>query len=422
MSTSKKKSPDIKVTKGQLIADLRCLADKNNGKVSRGFYRANGSFGKTDSVWNWAFSEWPDFVTAAGLVGTSKSKSAEPLLSIEDQVKIEKEKILSKTSNIKQKYEHAIKELNRLETEFAAAMDFKSHTPDLIIIEPKLPSGKSESVAVVLLSDWHCEETVILEHTSGRNEFNLEICKERVLRCFEGIRRLWEINNRDTRIKTLILALLGDFITGSIHADLAERNKLPPVEALCFAQTLIYNGIKFLLENTDLEEILIPCHSGNHGRATKEQRHATEAGNSFEQYMYLTLRELFADEPRVKFLVSEGYLSYINVFGTYPIRFHHGHNLKYQGGIGGPTVPINKAVDKWNRLRRVQLDCFGHFHQRIDGGNFILNGSVIGYTAYSTAIHAVYERPAQMFFLINKKFNEKTITAPIFVSEEKGQL
>jgi hypothetical protein len=150
---------------------------------------------------------------------------------------------------------------------------------------------------------------------------------------------------------------------------------------------------------------------------TQEQRIATESGNSLEQYMYFNLRDLFAHEPRVKFQIAEGYHSYIDVFGSYKIRFHHGHNIRYAGGVGGITIPVNKSINEWNKLNPVRLDCFGHFHQRVDGGNFVCNGSIIGYNAYATSIKAAYERPAQMFFLINKKFNEKTIAAPIFVTQ-----
>src|SRR5208282_6842766 len=103
----------------------------------------------------------------------------------------------------------------------------------------------------------------------------------------------------------------------------------------------------------------------------------------------------------------------LNLFGTYPIRFHHGHAIKYQGGVGGITISVNKAINSWNRNRNVKLDIFGHFHQFFDGGNFICNGSLVGYNAYAVAIKAAYERPSQTFLLVNKKHNTKSIVAPI---------
>jgi hypothetical protein len=61
------------------------------------------------------------------------------------------------------------------------------------------------------------------------------------------------------------------------------------------------------------------------------------------------------------------------------VRFHHGHSIRYAGGVGGIYIPTNKAIAQWNKGRHADLDVFGHFHQLRDGGNFICNGSLIGY-------------------------------------------
>src|SRR5262249_54935665 len=159
-----------------------------------------------------------------------------------------------------------------------------------IDVKPKVSSGQSESALVLPWSDWHIEETVRAEQVSNKNEYNLEIMEARFRKLLHGTMAWWKIASRDTAIKTIVLALLGDFITGSIHDDLAEGNSLPPAAAIHKAYSLIVSGIKFILENTPKDvELVIPCHSGNHGRMTKEQRIATEAGNSLEYFMYLML-------------------------------------------------------------------------------------------------------------------------------------
>jgi hypothetical protein len=358
---------------------------------------------------------------AAGLASAHAGALKAESLPIEKQVEIEREKVRAKASAWQQKFGYLSKEYEKLERKLDTVLELSKKTPQIINIKPKLPSGGSESVAVIVASDWHTEEDVRPEDVGGVNEFNLNIAKERSITMFQGGHRLWEICNRDTRISTIILALLGDFITNTIHEDAAESNNLLPADAIWFAQNLIYNGILFLLKETDVEKIIIPCHSGNHGRMTKKPRHGSvEAGNSLERYMYHNLQAQFKDEPRVKFLIAEGYHSYLNLFGTYPIRFHHGHSIRYWGGVGGLTIPVNKAINEWNKNRHVKLDVFGHFHQHMDGGNFIANGSLVGYNAFAVSIKAAYEKPMQSFFLINKKFNEKSIVAPIFVSESHG--
>jgi hypothetical protein len=129
--------------------------------------------------------------------------------------------------------------------------------------------------------------------------------------------------------------------------------------------------------------------------------------------MYRNLALHYANNKRVKFVISDGYHTYINVY-NYTIRLHHGHALNYGGGVGGLTVPVNKAIAQWNRARPVYLDVFGHWHTFFDGGNFICNGSVIGYGAYALSIKAGFEKPKQAFFLIDKK-RGKTIVCPVTV-------
>ena len=423
-----------KVTRVKLQSELKRIHQDfikqfPDREITRDYYRKNSAY-PTDAYTTY----YPDFdafktaslgakETPASAKATPQAKPTLEPLPIDRRVEIEKEKITSKTSEWKQKFEHVFAEHELLKKQFEALADLKKRESNPSIITPRTPSGNSESVAVALLSDWHSEEKVTKGQTSGRNEFNKDICTTRIEKCFQGIQRMWEINNRDTQINTMILALLGDFISGSIHEDLAEANEFPPSEAIYRVQNHIVGGIKFLLKETGLEKIIIPCHSGNHGRMTKEQRIATETGNSLEQYMYYNLSDLFADEERVKFQIADGYHSYINVFGTYKIRFHHGHNLRYGGGVGGIYIPVNKAINEWNKLTRdVRLDCFGHFHQFLDAPNFVANGSLIGYNAYANSVKAAYERPKQAFFLINKKYNEKTIAAPILLTDGDDSL
>jgi len=296
------------------------------------------------------------------------------------------------------KYQEALKEIEILEKQRDAVKAIKevsTHT-----IQPKKRSGDSESTVVVLASDWHCEESIDPASVNGLNEYNLEIAQRRAEEFFRSALRLTQILQKDTRIDNMILALLGDFISGSIHDDIAENNLLGPTEALLFAQNLIASGIQFLLDNSTLN-LTIPCHSGNHGRATKEQRMATENANSFEFLMYHALAGHFKDNKRVKFLISPSYHSYVNVYGM-NIRFHHGHFLRYGGGVGGLFIPAYKGIANWNNGIRADLDCFGHFHQMVDGGSFICNGSLIGYNPYGLSIKGKFEKPQQVLFAVEK--------------------
>lgn len=279
-------------------------------------------------------------------------------------------------------------------------------------IEPKLGSGTAEGTVVLVASDWHVEETVGPE-VGGLNIFNPDVADQRAVRFFQASLRLIKLLQQDIKVDTVVLALLGDFITNDIHgSENAEKNALEPMHALVKAQNLLISGIEFLLKNSDFS-LVIPCHSGNHARTTQTTRFASENGHSLEYLLYLHLKGYFRNEPRVKFIVPDGMHSYLNIYGT-EIRFHHGHAIKYGGGVGGIYIPVNKAIAQWNKGRHADLDVFGHFHQLRDGGNFICNGSLIGYNAYALSIKADFERPRQTLFLMDKK-RGRTCTWPILV-------
>lgn len=270
----------------------------------------------------------------------------------------------------------------------------------------------NEAVAFLVASDWHVEERVVGSSINGVNTFNEKIAKKRAERFFKNSLKLIDVSTSTTKIKKIVLALLGDFFSNEIHEELMENNTMLPTEAVMFAQSLLASGIETLLKETTCD-IVVPCSSGNHGRMTQKLRISTEAGNSLEYYMYHNLANHFKGNPRVQFQISDGYLNYMKVYGK-TIRFHHGHAMRYMGGIGGIYIPVNKAIAQWNKIKHADYDVFGHFHQRRDGGNFICNGSLIGYNAYALSIKADYEEPQQAFFLVDKD-RGKTIVAPILL-------
>jgi len=277
---------------------------------------------------------------------------------------------------------------------------------------PPLELDESEAAAFAIASDWHVEETVEGKSINNLNEFNLDIAEERINRFFRAILRLTEIERHGTKIDQLVVAFLGDMMTGYIHEELQESNGLSPTQTILWLRKRIVAGLRLLLKEGGFKRIVAPCCYGNHGRTTKKSRHATGAANSYEWMMYHVLKD---DVPEIEWAIADGYHLLLDVNGRV-IRFHHGDNVMYQGGIGGLTIPMEKAIAAWNRGRETApyLDVFGHHHTAMQNPRFISNGSLIGYGAYSLAIKAGYELPSQTYFLID---NEKgrTGTFPIFL-------
>ncbi len=271
--------------------------------------------------------------------------------------------------------------------------------------------GNSSATAVVLASDWHSEEIIRSGSVNGLNEFNPEIADKRIQMFFASVVRLIKVKQKSITVEELILALLGDFITGNIHEEI--ETACAPAEALRIVQNHIASGIEHILANTNVN-IVLPCHSGNHGRSTHTVHQGTEHENSWEYLMYHNLADHFRGNKRVKFMVAQGYHSFVDVNG-FKIRFHHGHNVKFSGGVGGLAIPIRKSISQWNKACNVDLDCMGHFHQLIWYSNFVENGSLIGFNAFAVAIKADYEKPRQAFFLVNHQRKEVTDFCPVWL-------
>lgn len=304
--------------------------------------------------------------------------------------------------SFRKRYEEALLELSKLQKEREANLDLRGKKIETYKIEPTLSSGESEATAVILLSDWHYEEIVKPQSVNYLNRYDEKIATDCIQKTFQTVVKYIKLQQKETTINTLVMALLGDFISGGIHDELKEGNHLLPGEAIWKVQNHIASGIKFILDNTSVN-LVIPCASGNHGRTTEKQRVATEYGNSLEWLMYKNLELYFASNKRVSFVVNEGYHTYLDIYG-YTLRFHHGHSMRFMGGVGGIYIPVNKAISQWNKSKKADLDCFGHFHQMRDGGTFISNGSIIGWSPYAIKIKADFEKPKQAFFMIDKKY------------------
>lgn len=313
----------------------------------------------------------------------------------------------------KKRYEHLLTEHERLEREIEAARAIDAHN-QVFPIEPKSTRGETEAVAIAVASDWHVEEVVKPHTVNGLNDYTPDIAKKRSIKFFQLIERMVKKERQDVKIGTLVLFLGGDFISGNIHESLLITCDMSPIHAAEYARELLESGIRFLLEHTDLD-LVVPCSIGNHSRITKKVITGDEAGNALEWLIYGALARAFAGEKRVRFILSESYLNTVPILGL-KVRFHHGHAVKFGGGVGGLTIPLNKAIFRWNQTEKVDLDVLGHFHQYTSMRQFVVNGSLIGTTDYGLRLGFEHEPPTQAFFLIDQR-RGKTVSIPLFCGE-----
>ena len=309
-----------------------------------------------------------------------------------------------------------IEENSRLRAILDEVHVMREPTDPLRINTPAVPE-KGEAVPFVLFSDWHVEEEVSAEQMHGINKYDLSIADQRGRSAFTNALRLMETFSRDSLIRRAVVQLGGDFFSNSIHMELMEINQLRPGDAAHFAKNLLEAGINYWLDNSDLDFHFV-CVGGNHGRMTEKTRISTGSGNSLEIFMYRFLAEAFKGNPRVTFDIAAGNIIYHDIFPDFRLRAIHGDQIHYGGGVGGLTIPLNKWVMRQDQSVKADLTALGHFHQRLDGGNWTVNGSLIGASPYSQWFGFSPEEPAQQMVLIHSRNGgTKSIVAPIWVTE-----
>lgn len=309
-----------------------------------------------------------------------------------------------------ERYRVLLNEHTNLQRLHAAALGVVDDWKPVEAIKPRGKGQGSESTALLIASDWHCEEVVDAGTVSGLNTYSPEIAEQRAASFWRHGLQLVEMARSRSRVDTVVVGLLGDFISGYIHDELVEVNAMSPTQAIVFAGEMIESGLRMLIKDGGFKRIVAVCCVGNHGRTTHKRRVATNIQNSYEWLLYYMLRRQL---PEIEWQLPTGYHNLFRVYDT-EIRFHHGESVRYQGGVGGMTIPLNKAISQWNRARKADLDILGHWHQRISTREAIVNGSLIGYSSFAVEIKAAYEPPAQSFAMIHPRHG-KTVEAPIFV-------
>lgn len=327
--------------------------------------------------------------------------------TVEEQVEEHRLKKKARTATKREK--QLAEEVERLQTEQDAwlALDVPS---DYRIVHTGLE--KVEATAFFLMSDWHVDETVKSGTVNGMNKFNEQVADERITKFFNNAVALLKMTGDTTVINAVVLAMLGDFISGCIHEELLEGNWCSPIEAIIWVEERMVAGIKLLLKETDYDFIAV-CHCGNHSRTTERKRIGTQVANSTETLLYHHLRSRLKDEPRVQFIIAEGYLTYLPVYDKV-VRLHHGDGFRYMGGVGDIYPSAYRWIGRSNSSMRADLDVFGHHHGYRNGGNFICNDSLIGYTSYAVEKGFAFRRPSQRFFMYTKR-GEVIAEYPVFL-------
>jgi hypothetical protein len=304
-------------------------------------------------------------------------------------------------------YREALSRIGQLEQELSVIRDMGGIVDQVcpMSIALKTSHKRHSAVPFLVASDWHADEVVDKAAMNGLNEYSPTIAKDRAKTLFEAAADILRIYAGNSDIETMVIAALGDFASMFLHDELMQTNALTPPEALLEVLDIWTGGIDYLLASGTIQNILVVGAVGNHGRITKKPMAKRRAQTNYEWILYSLIARHYAGrkENRVQVQMPRGYFNYLEVLGRL-IRCHHGDAIRYQGGVGGVHIPLNKAIAQWDKARRADLDIMGHWHQCDFSRKYVINGSLIGYNEYGEQIKAEPEPPQQAMFLLHNRY------------------
>jgi hypothetical protein len=217
------------------------------------------------------------------------------------------------------------------------------------------------------------------------------------------------------------LMLGGDNLSGTIHDELIRTNDEPVNKSIFRCKNDIIQGI--LLAKRTYGRVWAVCVCGNHTRSTDKIEAKDFNQLSYDWLIYHLVAEHFANDPDVKFLISDAIDVVFDVFGT-PWMLNHGFNVHGGQGIAGVDLPIALAVHKAREVESelgtgFKVYAYNHFHRTAFRGDRLGNGSVIGYNEFAMKIKARPEAPQQNWGIIDPR---KSIVFPAtaFCNRTKG--
>jgi hypothetical protein len=293
-----------------------------------------------------------------------------------------------------------VRALQKKVIELEAAQDFYSqlhHIPKIEVNRSKPKTGKRPTTPIAFASDWHVGEVVSFEETIGRNQYDIKEAQRRAANYWDNI--LWLRNSwqKAETCEDQVLALNGDMVSGNIHPELLETNEVGLVEQVEYCVGMLLPGIEALSKVS--RRLIVTCTNGNHGRITAKSQIKTGWSNSLESLLYRWLRAECKHLENIEWHIPKAEGLALDIMGK-RLQIQHGTQIKSQGGIGGILVPLTRWA---TRAASADYYGFGHFHQAECYGKIIVNGSLIGDSAYSKWLGLEYREPEQVAFVIDEK-------------------
>lgn len=281
-------------------------------------------------------------------------------------------------------------------------------------------TGGHPSVLLSVLSDIHFEEVVDPEVMNFSNGYTPEISKERIKNYFVNVVRQAFDNLKGFKFEGLVMPWMGDFVTGIIHEELRESNEYGPMRAVVELIPHLIAGVKLVAD--EFGKVHIPCVIGNHGRLHHKMPSKYPVNSSFDWLIYQSVAREFVNDSRVTFDIPNSIDTHFQIYG-HKFAIEHGNRFKASGNaISGVFPSVMLGGYRYRNVqqalgRPIDYIIIADKHQLRWIGNTWINGSVIGYSEWARDCKFGYEKPEQLFCVIDPEHGP-TVRGSIFVQSQ----
>lgn len=276
--------------------------------------------------------------------------------------------------------------------------------------------SKTEEVCVSVISD--------LQLSKVTPTYDTGVCEDRMDVLADKTHELTEIQRSNHPVRETHIWLLGDIIEG--QGIFPGQQFL--VDAGFYRQVTI-DGPRivgdFIRRQLELfTKVKVVCVIGNHGRMGGMARTEFDPESNGDRMLYRILAIMFADEPRVEFVIPDGkgernwYA--VDSIGNYSSLLCHGDQFSTFGSM----YAIGRKVLGWKAgaIEEPWDDIFiGHFHQstKLTFGQTVMrvNGSTESTNTYAQEKLASLGVPSQHLMYVNPERGIVTTEQDIFLGD-----
>lgn len=279
-----------------------------------------------------------------------------------------------------------------------------------ITLHPPVKLGKQTTkkptrTVVAHFSDTHYGVNIEKGELNNLNEFNWTIASRRSA-FFINEAVNYKLQHREDT--DLLILLNGDVISGVIHNQEWAVDLL--TTQFAGALSILLQAITYAARS--FKKVRVVCTPGNHGRAmhkSSKERASVHKWDSYENMLYIALREALKAYPNVQFEIPECPYAIVDVQG-HKMLVTHGDTVINVGNPGKSLnmKSINEQINKHNASlikgnKNFAAVICGHVHvstvQETESSTMLMiNGTLSGLDAYAQSLGIFSTNATQTIF------------------------